>query len=308
MDPDPPYLIQLNERLAEPLADWPTERIDRFAAFIRSRQTESGGFAGRAGGAALYYTAFAVRSLSVLGRLDPGIGAAVAGFGRALRPANLIDIVSCLAVARMLGCDWGPEPAEMAAGIESFRGADGGYGKVPGASSSSTYHTFLAALSYDLLGRRQPGLKAVGEFVLSRLRDDGGFAEIGPIRGGSVNPTAAGAAMVMALALDAGAGLDEDAIPAILDGVVGFLLSTQRDDGGWPASPRTPASDLLSTLTALLTLSDLESLADADTAKAGAFVGACEVQADRFGGYPGDEEGDVEYTFYGLGASAILGL
>jgi len=309
MDSDAPYLVELNQRLAERLADWPAERIDRFAAFIRSRQTDSGGFTGRAGEADLYYTAFAVRSLSVLDRLDPGIGTSVKGFLQSLAPANLIDIVSHLAIERMVAPaprPHGGESGEMAAKIESFRGADGGYGKVPGASSSSTYHTFLAALSYDLIGRRPPEPAALGRFVLSRLRDDGGFAEIAPIRGGSVNPTAAGAALVVALASDGEAALAEEAIPAILDGVVRFLLSTQREDGGWPASPRTPASDLLSTFTAVLTLSDLGVLDGADTAKASGFVRACEIRGDRFGGYPGDEEGDVEYTFYGLGASAIL--
>ncbi len=309
MDADLPYLIQLNQRLAEGLADWPAERIDRFAAFIRFRQTDSGGFAGRAGGADLYYTAFAVRGLSILGRLEPGFGTGVKGFLQSLAPANLIDIVSRLAIERMVAP--GPRPhggesGEMAAKIESFRGADGGYGKVPGASSSSTYHTFLAALSYDLLGCRPPAPAALGRFALSRVRDDGGFAEIAPIPGGSVNPTAAGAALVTALALDADAGLADEAAAAVLDGVVRFLLSTQRDDGGWPASPRTHASDLLSTFTAVLTLSDLGALDGVDMAITSGFVGACEIQGDRFGGYPGDEEGDVEYTFYGLGASAIL--
>ncbi len=303
-----PYLIVLNRRLAEVLADWPDGRRDVFAAAVRARQTAGGGFAGRAGGGDLYYTAFALRALAILGKLDDA-SAIVAGFLNEATTHNLIDAVSVLAARWTLADGPGPAvPDSMthAARVEQFRCADGGYAKVPGSSTSSTYHSFLAALVYDLLAIPQPDWPGLARFVFGRVRDDGGFAELAPVRQSSVNPTAAGAAIVAAAELDAAASVDTEAAGCVYDGVAAFLLAAQRDDGGWPASPRTPASDLLSTFTALLTLVDLGRLDDARLPAAVEFAAACEVRPGLFGATPGDSDGDVEYIFYGLGCSAIL--
>ena len=48
---------------------------------------------------------------------------------------------------------WNDRVAEM---LEKFRTVDGGYAKAVGATSGSTYHTFLVALCYELLGRPLP--------------------------------------------------------------------------------------------------------------------------------------------------------
>ena len=114
----------------------------------------------------------------------------------------------------------------VVAGLESLRTPDGGYAKAPGGSAG-TYHTFLAALCYDLLGRAAPGADEIAAFIRSRRRNDGGFAELAQMPHSSVNPTAAAAALLAATG-------DFDEI--LLDDVADFLTGVQRPDGGWPAS------------------------------------------------------------------------
>ena len=49
--------------------------------------------------------------------------------------------------------------------LTSVRTPDGGYGKTTGATSGSTYHTFLVGLCYQLLSRLA-GVDVAGELVL----------------------------------------------------------------------------------------------------------------------------------------------
>src|SRR5207302_226391 len=105
-----------------------------------------------------------------------------------LYAAALVQLASGIDVLADAPPDW---PDRVAALLESFRHADGGYGKAAGASSGSTYQTFLVALCYQLLGRDLPRLDDAVRFVRSRRRDDGGFVEIAPMRRAGTNPTAA---------------------------------------------------------------------------------------------------------------------
>src|SRR5206468_10838790 len=72
-----------------------------------------------------------------------------------------------------------------------FRTSDKGYNKSPGATSGSTYHTFLVGLCFELLGRSLPNPDDVLRFVESRRREDGGYVEVAAMRRSGTNPTAA---------------------------------------------------------------------------------------------------------------------
>ena len=61
-----------------------------------------------------------------------------------------------------------------------------------------------------------------------------------------------------------------------------------------------------STFTAMLTLGDLGALEQIDHPAATRFVRSCRLRPGGFGASPDDTQADVEYTFYGLGALAIL--
>src|SRR3954470_12968315 len=161
------YLQTLTTRLTDGLLRLPQEFRDRHAAYLVARQNPDGGFSGREGGSDLYYTGFALRGLAVLDALSPAVCQRAAGFLRdsLQREASVLDffslLYSCLLVQAAGGIDvlagsppdW---PDRVAATLEGFRTADGGYAKGPGGHSGSTYHTFLVALSYQLLGRAVP--------------------------------------------------------------------------------------------------------------------------------------------------------
>src|SRR4051795_4053932 len=197
------YLVRLSDRLAGALSRLPAAVRARQVAYLRAAQNPDGGFSGREGGSDLYYTGFALRGLAVLDALSAEVCGRAAAFLRnsLTQQASVIDffslLYSCLLVQASGGVDvladsppdW---PDRVAAALESFRTPDGGYAKGPGGNAGSTYHSFLVALCYQLLGREVPRPDALVQFVLSRRGGDGGFVEIAPRRKSGTTPTAAG--------------------------------------------------------------------------------------------------------------------
>jgi geranylgeranyl transferase type-2 subunit beta len=120
------------------------------------------------------------------------------------------------------------------------------------------------------------------------------------MRRSGTNPTAAA---VGVLQLAGGAGLT----PEVREGVIGFLAEMPSDfEGGLRANGRIPAADLLSTFTGTWTLHQLGGLDRIDAAAARDYARSLEVPAGGFRGGLWDDRTDVEYTFYGLGALALL--
>jgi geranylgeranyl transferase type-2 subunit beta len=306
-----PYLPRLNARLAEGLARLPRDDRDRHVAYLRAAQDADGGFPGREGGSDLYYTGFALRGLAALDALSPEVCARAAGFlrGSLTQQAGVADFFSLLYACLLVQAGSGADPLEhaptdwpdrVAATLEGFRTADGGYAKTQGGASGSTYHTFLVALCYELLGRTLPNPQAAVAFVRSRRREDGGFVEIAPMRRGGTNPTAAAIGLLMLTAPHSDALLAE-----VRPGVVDFLADLAGLEGGLRANARAPLADLLSTFTASWTLAELGALDRLDRTALPAYARAVEQPEGGFHGGLWDEGADVEYTFYGLG---VLGL
>jgi geranylgeranyl transferase type-2 subunit beta len=308
------YLQKLTERLAAGMARIPEDMRRRHITFLHSAQNTDGGFSGRLGGSDLYYTGFALRSLAVLDALTPDIYTQAAGFLRAslLQHASIIDFFSLLYACLLIQAAGGRDvladsppdwPDRVAGTLESFRTADGGYGKMAGAASGSTYHTFLVGLCYQLLGRAFPRPDEVARFIQSRRREDGGYVEIAPMRRSGTNPTAAaiGVLQLLGAVPRESALLDADTV----EGVTDFLLETRSDEGGLRANCRIPVADLLSTFTGAWTLFQLGTLKQLDTESVLDYAKSLEQPGGGFLGHPWDESTDVEYTFYGLG---VLGL
>jgi geranylgeranyl transferase type-2 subunit beta len=307
-----PYLVRLTARLADGVARLPAEVRARHAAYLRAGQNADGGFSGRAGGSDLYYTGFALRGLAVLDALTPDICERAAGFLRhsLTQQASVVDfyslLYSCLLV--QLGgpnvladspADW---PDRVAAALETFRTADGGYGKTPGAASGSTYHSFLVGLCEQLLGRQVPRPHDLARFVAGRRRDDGGYVEIAPMRRSGANPTAAAVGLLQ---------LIEGEVPALAPevraGTAEFLAGLADPGGGVRATARAPLPDLLSTFTAAWTLEQLGERHRLDAAAICSFARSLEQPGGGFNGVLAWDEGsDAEYTFYGLGVLALF--
>lgn len=304
------YLQNLTTRLAAGLAGQSPAFRERHVGYLRKDQNPDGGFSGREGESDLYYTAFALRSLAILNALTPDVNDKAAGYLRQAltQEASVVDFFSLLYACSLVKLAAGPDvlaqapedwPARVAKTLESFRTADGGYGKTQGAVSGSTYHTFLVGLCYQLLGGTYPQPAEVIRFVGIRRRDDGGFVELAPMRRGGTNPTAAA---VGALSL-AGAG---EANADLLRDVVGFFKLMQSPEGGLRANDRAPVADLLSTFTGLWTLDQLGGLGQIDRAAARRYVEQLDQPAGGFHAGLWDNATDVEYTFYGLGVTGLL--
>ena len=308
MTPAEPYLVRLTARLAASLARQPDSFRRRHTQYLLACQNADGGFGGRDPASDLYYTAFGLRGLALLGELTPEVATRAAGYIRQRLggSATVVDFFSllyaCLLIQSASGTDvladappdW---PERVAALVESFRTPDGGYGKTPGAPFGSTYQTFLVALCYEMLGRSLPDREAAGRFVRERRRDDGGFVEIKPMKRSGTNPTAAAVGLLqMTSALD----------DATKTGVANMLSAMQAAEGGLLANSRIPVADLLSTFTGCWTLEECGGLQRIDTAAARRYVRTLERPDGGFHGGSWDGGFDVEYTFYGLGAMALL--
>jgi geranylgeranyl transferase type-2 subunit beta len=315
-----PYLLRLTSRLFDGLGRLPDDFRARHAEYVRRLQNPDGGFPGRAGGSDLYYTGFALRCLAVLGHLTPDVAGRAAGFLRAslAQSASVVDFFSLLYSYVLVQLAGGPDvlagapadwPERVAATLETFRTADGGYAKSVGAASGSTYHTFLVGLCYQLLGRRPPRPEEVERFVASRRREDGGYAEFAPQRRSGTNSTAAAVGVLQLL----GAPLADELRARVAD----FLASrVEPGQGGLRATAGAPLADLLSTFTGAWTLAELGELGRVNGTAlleyarslelpGGGFQGVCVPDVVKGLGIP-DEQADVEYTFYGLGVCALL--
>jgi geranylgeranyl transferase type-2 subunit beta len=279
---------------------------------LRAAQNPDGGFSGRAGGSDLYYTGFALRGLAVLDALTPAIAERAADFlrGCLTQQTSVIDFFSLLYSCVLVQLAGGPDalagsppdwPDRVAEMLESFRTSDGGYAKAIGGASGSTYHTFLVALCYQLLGQPLPRLADVVRFIADRRREDGGFVEMAPMRRGGTNPTAAAIGLLQMAAEEMPGALEE-----VREGVIAFLAGMASPEGGLRANGRAPLADLLSTFTAAWTLEQLGGLHRLDTKQIRRYAESLQRPEGGFHGGLWDEGHDVEYTFYGLGVLALV--
>jgi len=286
-----------------------SDRRGRHREFLLSQQLPDGGFRGREGDSDLYYTSFAVRGLSMLGGLGSGECERIGRYVLACRSQALsvIDLVSWLYTGLVVQLAGGPDPLSgaeegfvesVAGSLESTRTADGGYARTTAGAVGSTYHSFMVALAYELLGQSIPEPDRMVQFVYDRQRGDGGFVEIAPMKRSGTNPTAAAVALLVMLG-----GMDDE----LREDVREFLGVVRGDEGGFLANTRITFSDGLSTFTGLLTVQDLALAGVLKPERAESFVaGELEFPTGGFRGAAWDTEADVEYTFYGLGTLALL--
>src|SRR3954464_6851827 len=132
------YLQRLTSHLGDRLLRLPVDLRTRHIHYLRAAQNTDGGFPGREGDSDLYYTGFALRGLSVLDALTPQISGRAAPFlrGCLTRQASVVDLFSLLYSCLLIQAGGGPDvladsppdwPERVAAALETFRTADGGY-------------------------------------------------------------------------------------------------------------------------------------------------------------------------------------
>lgn len=281
-------------------------RLDQ-AAWLMDGQRSDGGFAGRRGESDLYYTAFALRAVELLGLPDATFHRMTLRYLRrhAPSPHSVVDVVSSLFVAGVLArrsldpwCDGCRDErrVQTLTTLDLFRRDDGGFAReIDGPSS--LYHTFLALLCGFMLDEPVLDPERAVALVKSRRSLGGGFADLPDHPVEATNPTAAAAAILREL--DA---LDED----FSESTAAFLRSMQRIDGGFAAHADAPAADLLSTFSAVVALARLDALTGVKLGGVGRFVKSLACPDGGFLGVFADDEADVEYTYYGLATLGLL--
>lgn len=308
-----PYLVRLTTRLLNGIEWVDPKRIQRTASYLRSIQNPDGGFSGRSGSSDLYYTGFALRSLALLGQLDEELSRRAARFLGSHQPGRLtsaIDLFSLLVSARLVLAGGGPDLIEgtnqgtnqdwihqSEALLNRLRTPDGGYAKLVGQITGSTYASFLAAMCYELIGVSLPEPERLQRFIRSRRRSDGGYVEIAAMKRGGTNPTAAAVGLLQIL----GAWEKEETTATL-----GFIEATRSPwEQSYRATTRAPAADLLSTFTACWTIDQLGATGNIDWPGIMDYLRNCEGPKGGFRGGLWDDQVDVEYTFYGLGTACL---
>ncbi len=306
--PKQTYLENLTEQLIVGLDNLPDSFRERHVRFLIDSQNPDGGFSGREGPSDLYYTAFGLRGLAVLGELTPERANRASVFitsvlGNAVTVVDLFSMLVSVFLIRLAGGndplehapdDW---PERVAHTLELHRNADGGYQKALQGTSGSTYTSFLVALTMELLERPIPDAEKLVQFIRERQRD-GGYVEIPQMKRAGTNPTAAGIGVLQIL----------DVLrPEDADAVADFLVPlVSPDEGGLRANDRIPAADLLSTFTGVWTLHQVGHLQKIDLKGIERYWQSMEIPSGGFHGFFLDPATDVEYTFYGLGLKAVL--
>ncbi len=316
------YLQQLTVRLARGLGQLDEPVRDLHTNFFLSAQRDDGGFAGRMGDGDLYYTAFGLRGLSILGQLYDEPAERAAGFLRSqlAQHQTIVDFFSLFYAANLLKVSAGIDifdradltwPDKVAAFLATLRREDGGYAKAPEGQASSTYHTFLVVLVMELLQRPVPDPEQVITFLNSRRDPEGGWREIRVSKRAGTNPTAAAVATLMILSGAMKTEFAEQPLQNPLDHetkelTLDFLCEMQTDEGGLRANTRIPIADLLSSFTGALTLADLDSFDEMDVELYRKYVDSMQLPDGGFRAAAWDDARDVEYSFYGLGCLALL--
>jgi geranylgeranyl transferase type-2 subunit beta len=302
------YLDMLEQLLRPGMAGLSKAFVEAQVGFVAGCQQLDGGFRGRQGDSDLYYTDFALRSLASLAPKHAAIGRAAGYVAHPPHPPRgTIDCFNVLNARRLLERCSTPVARATSAGtfdplplIDQLRGcvlATGGLARAAGEGQASAYHTFLGELCFQMLEVDSPPVGPAIAAIEALKQPDGGFADLA---GQTASQTSATAAAVAFL-------LMHDAIaPDAIAPIAQFLAGLQSADGGLRPHAAVEAGDLLSTFTGLVTLWGLDGLELLDLAGVARFLRSTACPAGGFVACASDDTPDVEYTYYGIGAVALL--
>ncbi|HLX64394.1 MAG TPA: prenyltransferase/squalene oxidase repeat-containing protein [Planctomycetota bacterium] len=311
------FLTLLRDDLREGLAKTSADYRARHTRWILSQQTPAGAFANRRGKPDLYYTAFALRSLSALNELKPDAARRAAqwllkiarepdamrlrqphgAFCDTVHAASWWDsIFLCEEASEKIIDDAEREALKTLTfnRLYTMRRDDAGYAKTNIESHGSLYHTFIAASLHARMGIAFPEPEKARAFLRALARPEGGFLENKFSKRPGTNGTAAGVFLSAILG-------ETDGHEKHLD----FLASMRNAEGGFEAAPSAPLADLLSTYTALLTLKMGGRLNKNLLENAANYARELDSPDGGYTGFALESVVDCEYTFYGLGVESI---
>lgn len=266
------------------------ESLDTVRGFLRGQLAADGGFQGRDGRSDLYYSVFGLEAALALS-LDLPREALIAyldgfGSGASLDFVHLTSLIRCRANLAEVG-----GPAAVVQQLLPYRAKDGGFSTAAGASRGSVYGSFLALAAGQDLGWDMPDTAALASSVRSLQMPDGGYSNE-PTLALSATPATAAALCVFHYL--------KQPVP---EAALRWLLDRTGSSGGFTAIAMPPdqaVPDLLSTATALFSLSRVGALPEDTREKHLDYLDSLWTKRGGFRGHWGDEVVDCEYTYYGL--------
>jgi prenyltransferase beta subunit len=265
--------------------------------FLLEQRHPDGGFQDRSGDPDLYYTVFGLEGLVAL-QAEPPIDA-LAAYLRKFGAGEGLDFVHVACLARVWATVSGLDDATrdaIAAHLETFRSADGGYAQTPDEERGTIYAAFLALGAYQDLQREMPDAERLLPTIAALRAPDGGYANFPGMDVGLTSTTAA------AVAIHRQLGQPIEGDPGM------WLLERYHAQGGFVAAPEVPMPDLLSTATALHALAILQVPLAPIQESCLDFVDTLWTNRGGFYGSWADDCVDCEYTYYGLLALGHLTL
>lgn len=262
------------------------------AGFFQSQMHPDGGFSNRDGQSDLYYTVFGIEGLLALQQPlpVPELVRYLSAFGNGdeLDFVHLACLARCWSVLPIEFRRQIPTPAILSR-IEGCRTPDGGYDTVPHRPSGTLYGTYMACRAYQDLRESIPDPTRLVAFIRS-LRDPLGTYRQSNDLPVSLLPATAGAVALLR-------HLETQSV----DPEIGnWVLSCFDEQGGFRPTPDTPIPDLLSTATALHTLSALKIDLGPRKELCLDFLDTLWTSRGGFFGHWEDSHADCEYTYYAL--------
>lgn len=262
------------------------EALRRAARFLASQRTENGAFINKSGQADLYYTSFGWFLSYLLGVESNAEKRTVYLEQQAVEEMDLVHYAAYMR-CRLLHAWMKGERMQwllkyiFPAGIrslESFRG-------IPHQDIGSPYTRFIWLSLLEDTGHKEKDKEKVLETLAQYRVPEGGYANVSTRKVATTNATVAALAVIGQLK---GYEPGED---------VFYLRDMQEETGGFKATKASPVPDLLSTATALFIL---KNYGIRPSRPATDFIEAHWLDSGGFAATLWENDGDVEYLFYGL--------
>ena len=259
------------------------------SAYIKSRESASGGFVDKAGNVDVYYTFFGLASAFALGFY---INKNHKRFLNGIDPSNLdlphfaaykgsLGLLKYFAVPKKVRMGFVksalrlPFAAKMNPIVERF----------PLTPESSPYTVFLSVMGSAMSDDDQRLISMVEGYIDDFHIASGGWSNIKGNSNPSLNATAAAITLLSCGNI------------SIADNDINWLKAQQLPTGGFLSVPGAPLPDLLSTATALVALKLSENKPLFPVMD---FIQSHWREDGGFAAIFTDEQTDCEYTFYGL--------
>jgi len=268
--------------------------------YISSQQNQDGGFHNRDGSSDLYYTSFAIDALTALQVEVPE--ASLSEYLKC-KMENLgeLDFVHLCCLARACSAMGSLRGNSLIQGVlrrvEEFRTPDGGYNQIAGHATGSAYACFLAWGAYSDHGISLPDPQAIVSCLDTLATADGAWCNDVDIPIPNVPAIAAAVALCRNLR------------HPVTGATAEWIWSCyHQPSGGFLPFPGAPIPDLLTTAVAVHTLDALQAPLEPIRESCLDFIDSLWSAAGGFHGNWGDDDLDIEYTYYGLLALGHLAL